>query len=160
MNELTDKPRVRFFADAMLGSLARWMRTLGYDVEYSSSIEDKELAERAEKEGRIILTRDTLLVKRRKARGRSLLITGDDVGAQLRQVVTIWGVPAGEVLTRCLRCNTPLEAVGKEAIEDKVPEYVYRTKERFSVCLSCGRVYWGGTHREKMLKDIEKLLKA
>lgn len=151
---------VRFFADSMLGSLARWMRTLGYDVEYSSSIDDKELVERALEERRIILTRDTLLVKRARARGRCLFITGDEVGAQLRQVVGNYGAPSGLALTRCLRCNTMLEAVGKEAVEEKVPPYVYSTQERFSACLRCGRVYWAGTHRDKMLDEIERLLKG
>lgn len=147
-----------FFADAMLGSLARWMRALGYDVEYENSIGDKELVERAAKEGRTILTRDHLLVKRRLARGRSLFITGVKAGEQLRQVVADWGLPEGLFLTRCLRCNTVLVAVDKEAVEEKVPQYIYRTNDRFTACLKCARVYWAGSHRDNMLKDVEKLL--
>ncbi len=149
-----------FFADAMLGSLARWMRTLGYDVEYENSIGDRELVERAVKEGRVILTRDRLLVERRLAKGRTLFISGVKAGEQLRQVVGAYGVPRGRFLTRCLRCNTVLEEVDKEAVEGKVPEYIYETAERFTVCLKCGRVYWAGSHRDNMERDVERLLKG
>lgn len=157
--ETTDDPPA-FFADAMLGSLARWMRTLGYDVEYENSIADKALIERAEKENRVILTRDRLLVERRRARGRSVFIKSEDTGEQLRQVVGAYGVPEGRFLTRCLRCNTVLEEVDKEAVEGKVPEYIYETAERFTVCLKCGRVYWAGSHRDNMVGDLERLLKG
>lgn len=57
----------------MLGRLAKWMRILGCDVGYFPNMEDGALVERALEEGRIIIASDTLLVKRRKARGNSLL---------------------------------------------------------------------------------------
>lgn len=153
-------PPPAFFADAMLGKLARWMRTLGYDVEYENSIEDKTLVERAEKDGRIILTRDRLLVERRRARGRSLFISSENTGEQLKQIVAAYGLPEGGFLTRCLRCNALLEEVDREAVEGKVPPYIYETAERFTVCLKCGRVYWAGSHRVNMVRDLERLLKG
>lgn len=160
MKASEDGKDIKFYADSMLGSLARWMRTLGYDVGYSSSIEDPELVKRAVDENRIILTRDTLIVKRRKARGRSFFISSDRVGEQLRQVTGEYGVPEGLSLTRCLRCNTVLNDIGKGSVEGKVPPYVFRTQDKFSVCFTCGRIYWGGTHRERMLEDLKKLLKG
>lgn len=150
----------KFFADAMLGKLARWMRVLGYDVAYESDIEDAELVDRAVKEDRLILTRDTLIVKRRKARDRSVFIESDSVSDQLRQVVDAYNIPQELFLTRCIRCNSLLEDVDKPSIKDRVPPYVYATQETFSACLSCGRVYWAGTHREMMRLDIERLLKG
>ena len=64
----------KFFADAMLGTLARWMRTLGYDVLYDSDIDDAVLLLKAAQDGRVVLTRDTLLMKRRMAKGRAVFI--------------------------------------------------------------------------------------
>lgn len=149
---------VRFIADAMLGSLARWMRVLGCDVEYSSTLDDAGVVERAVAGERVILTRDTGLVKRRRARGRSLFIESDSVADQLRQVRESFSLPVRPVLVRCLRCNTPLERVEKAAVIEKVPPYVFKTQDEFSVCPSCGRVYWPGTHRQRMEEDVARML--
>jgi len=152
------KAQVRFIADAMLGSLARWMRALGCDVEYSPLLEDAEVVDKAVKEGRIILTRDTGLIRRRGAAGRHLFIESDFVAAQLRQVAERFALPKTPALVRCLRCNTPLERADKDDIAGKVPQYVYKTQEEFSTCPSCGRVYWAGTHRRRMEEDIAGML--
>jgi uncharacterized protein with PIN domain len=149
-----------FFADSMLGRLARWMRALGYDVEYERAIEDDELVRRARSEGRVILTRDTLLARRVLARGRCILIEGDRVGEQLRQVAIMHAPPEGLMLTRCLRCNLRLVGVEKLSVAGRVPPYVYSTQERFSVCNGCGRIYWAATHAEGMVKELERLLKG
>ena len=69
---------LRFFADSMLGKLARWLRIIGYDTLYDSSISDEEIISRSIKEDRIILTRDTLLVKRRGV-SRYLFIESDHI---------------------------------------------------------------------------------
>lgn len=148
----------RFFADSMLGKLARWMRTLGYDVAYDPYIDDGELVMRALEEGRTILTRDTRLIQRRSARGRAFFITGDHVGEQLKQVIREFPPDEKLLLTRCLRCNVPLVSIPKEKIEERVPPYVFRTQSEFSECPSCRRIYWGATHKAKMLDDLKKLL--
>lgn len=161
---MNDSPRTdgeggepRFFADSMLGKLARWMRTLGFDVEYEKDIDDPVLVERAVREGRIILTRDTLLIKRRRIKGAYIFIESDSIGEQLRQLSAIYGTGFERFLTRCLRCNALLEEAERSWIEDKVPPYVYNTQEKFMRCPRCGRIYWAGTHREKMLKKLSGL---
>lgn len=148
----------KFFADAMLGTLARWMRTLGYDVLYESGIEDTELLLKAAEEGRIVLTRDTLLMKRRLAKGRAVFIESGDLGGQLRQVAAMFPIDSDKLLTRCLRCNARLARVEKEAVKEKVPPYVFATQSEFSSCPACGRVYWGATHRARMLEELKRLL--
>ncbi|MFQ5735910.1 MAG: Mut7-C RNAse domain-containing protein [Thermodesulfobacteriota bacterium] len=158
MNGGRSSTQTRFIADAMLGKLARWMRTLGADVEFFPEIEDSALVDKAVAEGRVILTRDTLLVKRREARSRSFFVEGDHVGAQLRQVADRFGLPRTPVLDRCLRCNRPLEREAKAVVAEKVPPYVLKTQEGFSACPSCGRVYWAGTHRRRMEQDVERML--
>lgn len=148
----------KFFADSMLGTLARWMRTLGYDVLYDSGIDDSALLMRAAQEGRIVLTRDTLLMKRRMAKGRALFIEGEELGAQLRQVAALFPIEKEKLLTRCLRCNALLERIDKETVREKVPPHVFTTQDEFSECPACSRVYWGATHRQRMLEDLRKLL--
>jgi uncharacterized protein len=148
-----------FIADMMLGKLAKWMRILGYDVEYFPEIGDEELIERAEATGRLILTRDTLLVRRRKVRGRHCFVRGDDWRDQLRQVVAAFPSDLSEqLLSRCLRCNAPLAEVPREEVRGKVPPYVYETREEFATCPSCGRIYWGATHRDKVTEHLREIL--
>ncbi len=150
----------RFFADAMLGRLATWMRILGLDVEYEADIEDSLLAARARDEGRLILTRDTRLVKRRAVRERCLLIESDHVEDQIAQVVGSFGITASRLLTRCLRCNMPLTGVTRASVEALVPRYVYETQSRFSTCPGCARVYWGGTHKTHIIEALRGIVEG
>lgn len=149
----------RFFADAMLGSLARWLRTLGIDVEYEREIDDRDLLKRAEAESRVILTRDALLMKRRSAKGRAYFVKNGAIGGQIKEVLERFGIGAREPsLVRCLRCNARLADVGKDAVRDFVPPYVYETQDAFRRCPLCGRVYWGGTHKDQMADELKRML--
>ncbi|MBI4949224.1 MAG: Mut7-C RNAse domain-containing protein [Deltaproteobacteria bacterium] len=150
----------RLIADAMLGKLARWLRTLGYDCAFEPGIADDDILKRAVDEGRVILTRDTLLIQRRAARGRTIFIESDSVSCQLKQLSRLFGINAEGFLTRCLRCNVPLEQLDKEAARGKVPPYVFATQDRFSMCTRCSRIYWGGTHKVRMIEAIERMLKG
>jgi uncharacterized protein with PIN domain len=145
----------RLLADAMLGGLARWLRVLGLDVAYDPALDDAALVSLAAAEDRTILTRDRKLVERRLARNH-LLITSGEVGAQIRQVIGALEVepdPA-RLLSRCLRCNTPLAPLAAEQARERVPPYVARTRERFRECPACGRVYWAATHVARMRERL------
>lgn len=148
----------KFFADAMLGTLARWMRTLGYDVLYEAHIDDTQLLLKAVEEGRVVLTKDTLLMKRRLAKGRSVFIESENLSGQLKQVAALFPMEKEKLLTRCLRCNALLERIDKQSIKEKVPLYVFSTQNEFSRCPACARVYWGATHRQRMMEGLKKLL--
>ena len=142
-------------ADAMLGGLTRWLRALGLDVSYDPALDDPDLVARAAEEGRVILTRDRKLVERRLAR-RHLLITSDEVGAQLRQVLAdlaIEIVPE-RLFSRCLRCNEPLVELPRELALERVPPFVARTQERYRECPSCRRVFWSATHAARMRQKL------
>ncbi len=153
-HRLADTPR--FVADAMLGRLAKWLRILGYDVLYSGHMDDPELARLARIEERILLTRDTQLVKRKGL--KFVLLKSDQSMEQLKQLVTERHL-AGDALefSRCLVCNTPLEHVEKSAVADLVPPYVLSTQYRFRRCGTCGRVYWRGTHWDRMRRKLAEL---
>ncbi|ADV64491.1 Mut7-C RNAse domain-containing protein [Desulfurococcus mucosus] len=146
----------KFIVDAMLGSLARWLRILGYDTVYGSRMEDWLILRRAELEGRIILTRDRGLHHKALKRGlKSILLQDDDLASMLAKVSGLTGVRlyVDYERTRCPEDNTPLRKVDKEEVKDKVPPRVYSMHEDFWVCPRCGKVYWVGNHW-KMIESI------
>jgi uncharacterized protein with PIN domain len=148
-----------FIADNMLGRLARWLRVMGCDVEYFPEIGDAELIERSEQSGRLILTRDTLLVRRRQVRANCLFVAGDHFRDQVRQVVRAFAInPCEGFLTRCLNCNALLQDMARERAAGRVPPYVFATREHFQICPDCSRLYWGGTHRDRMKEDLREML--
>ena len=147
------KPRVRFLADCNVGRLARWLRALGYDASYHARIDDSELVREAAAEDRVVLTRDRDLTKRRVIQTgvvRAILIRDDDVTKQLRQVFAELGLELKEALTRCIECNAELQSRLPSMVAERVPPYVRRTQSRYSECPDCGRIYWAGTHWQRM----------
>jgi uncharacterized protein with PIN domain len=106
----------------------------------------------------LILTRDTLLIRRRKVRENHFFIRGDSYKDQLRQVVQRYSIdPSARILTRCLRCNEPLTSVDKAAVRGKVPAYVYDTQSTFVTCPLCVRIYWRATHCDEMMKQVREI---
>lgn len=148
---------VRFIADSMLGKLAKWLRILGYDTLYFREGEDGRLLAAALREGRILLTRDTRLIRRRH-RCPLLFIHHDRVEEQLKEVAVELGLAMGGRLgSRCLRCNRPLALLPREEAAGRVPEYVFRHHEVFSRCEGCGRIYWAGSHLRRMEETVRAL---
>lgn len=145
---------VRFVADAMLGRLARWLRALGYDTVYLRVGEDARLLDLARREGRILLTRDTGIPRRRPGL-RLLFIESDRVQEQVRQVIRALDLPRPRgPAGRCLRCNGLLVEVPRAEVEGAVPPYVFATQEAFWRCPGCRQVYWAGTHVRLMAEAL------
>lgn len=132
----------------MLGRLARWLRLLGYDAAYSRDADDYELMRRARAEARLLLTRDRELAGRRGV--QALLIISENLEMQVRQVQETLGAPPGPPLSRCPACNTPLASAAREAVRERVPPYVWRRQTEFRICPGCHRIYWPGTHIERI----------
>jgi uncharacterized protein with PIN domain len=148
----------RFFADAMLGRLARWLRLLGFDVEYEAHIADGELVRRAVEEGRTILTRDRALPVEWRV-SNVFVVAAELPFEQLREVVVAFGLrEASRPFTRCNRCNTPLVAATKSEVEGRVPARVLASHDRFERCTRCERVYWAGSHTSRMEALLAGLL--
>jgi len=146
-----------FIADAALGRLVTWLRLLGYDTVYARQARAPELVRRARTEGRILLTRDTRLARRRDLPAH-LLVTSDDFRVQLRQVLAAYaGCAPSRFFVRCARCNAPLESIDRAAARGSVPAYVYRTQTSFGRCPQCARIYWSATHVERMRSELRQL---
>lgn len=146
---------ILFLADAMLGSLAKWLRILGHDTRYCPAWDDNELARLARAEGRVLLTRDGQLARRPGL--RVLLIADDDLAAQLAQVIRECNLDAHHPFTRCPVCNVVLEEVSKASVWGQVPSFVFKTQDVFRLCPQCNRFYWRGTHWQKMQERLREL---
>jgi uncharacterized protein len=146
-----------FLADRTLGRLARWLRLLGYDTVWDAAAGATDLLARAEREDRVLLTRDTLLVERRavhRGRVRAILVRGDTLAEQLRQLRFEEGLhPVG--LPRCLVCNSSLEELSVDAVRQRIPPYVAATQEHFAYCPVCDRVTWPATHWDDMRRRLD-----
>lgn len=146
-----------FIADVMLGRLAKWLRILGYDTLYFRDAHDGRLVTLAQREGRILLTRDTRILLRRRL-CPMLFIHHDRVWDQLRQVAQELGLTVGDRLgSRCIRCNRSLAPLAKNRAMGRVPEYVFRHHDAFFQCEECGRIFWGGTHLAHMEETVRAL---
>lgn len=146
---------MKFVVDAMLGRLAKWLRILGYDTAYYPRVEDHDLVRMARSEGRLLLTRDRELTRRKNL--RSLLIESDSFGEQIRQLLRDLDLEVDRTESRCARCNTLLQSVSRQEVSGRVPAYVLRTHSEFRLCPQCDKVYWKGTHWERMRQRIEDI---
>jgi len=148
-----------FVLDTHLGRLATYLRLLGFDALYQTNCEDKALARTSHDERRILLTRDTGLLK------RSEVIYGYFVRAtepreQSMEVVRRFDLfSAASPFRRCLRCNTLLDAVPKAAILERLQPKTRQHYNEFHICPTCNRIYWAGSHYEHMQRFIRRILR-
>ena len=150
--------RICFIADTHLGKLAGYLRMLGFDTLYRQDYADQEIAETAAMEERIVLTRDRGLLKRNLVT-HGLYIHATRPRQQVIEVVQRLQLTAlTQPFTRCLACNHLLEEVDKQQIADRLPPDTEKYYDTFQQCPGCGRIYWKGSHYEKMQKFIEEVL--
>lgn len=143
-------PAVRFLVDANVGRLARYLRLAGFDTAYDWRWDDDRIVAEIRRENRIVLSRDLGLLKRRQITfGRCIRQT--EPAAQLREVIGLLGLTAEiRPFTRCLDCNTLLEAVAKQEILHLLEPLTQKYYDTFSRCPGCARIYWPGSHKAKM----------
>jgi uncharacterized protein with PIN domain/sulfur carrier protein ThiS len=151
-------PDFRFLADAHLGGLARFLRMLGFDTEHRNAFDDAEIRRLASEERRIVLTRDRELLKSREIR-RGCYVRALKPEAQLQEVATRYGLaPLARPFTLCLHCNLALEPVSRGAVAQRVPEKVLLLQQTFTHCRGCDRVFWPGSHYERMRRALGQIL--
>ncbi len=146
---------IKFMVDSMLGKLGKYLRFMGYDVYYPpTTMSDDDILRIAEKDGRIILTRDKELARR----SGGFYVESDKYEEQLKVVIKKFNLNGDKILSRCSVCNEILIPIEKEKIKEKVPDYVYEHNDEFYICPNCHRIYWYGTHTEKIKEKIEKIM--
>ena len=149
---------MKFLVDRMLGKLAKGLRMLGYDTVYCRGEDADQLIQWARQESRVILTRNTKLIRKR-SEDRILRVTEDIPFLQLKELIQRGEITLDEekLFSRCLICNALLDQISKEEAEGKVPDFIFHQQKDFSRCSQCQRIYWQGSHQENMQKRIEEL---
>ena len=149
---------IRLVADAHLGGLARLLRMTGFDTLYENNFHDSEIELIAMREGRIVLTRDRELLKRREIT-HGCYLRALKPAQQLREIFGRLDLARNaKPFTLCLHCNTPLRAIDKALVLNRVPLVVRDRFERFSTCDSCQRVFWEGSHWQRMRELVDELM--
>ena len=147
-----------FVLDVHLGRLAAFLRMLGFDAVYRSCFGDAELARISARESRTLLTRDRgLLMRSEVTLGYWLRST--DSRLQTEEVVRRFGLAAAvRPWTRCMACNALLQPAAKADVIGRIPPRTAECHDEFSECSGCGRVYWKGSHYERMQRWVEELV--
>lgn len=141
---------LQFVLDVHLGTLARYLRMLGFDALYSNDWTDKKLAEMSFLEKRVLLTRDPGLLKRKKVT-RGYFVRATEPRFQAVEVVREFQLkekimPFG----RCISCNGLIQPIPKEKMNTEIPPQVKQRHSAFFQCQNCGKIYWMGSHYRKM----------
>ena len=150
----------RFVADTHLGKLARHLRMAGFDTLWGADWDDDRIVACSIAERRTILTRDKAMLRRREVE-RGYFVRSVEADVQLGEVVRALQLErALQPFVRCRECNTLLADVAREQVADRLPERVRGLYDRFKRCDGCGRVYWEGTHFERMRGLVGRLGRA
>ena len=152
---------MKLLCDQMLGTLAKWLRILGFDTFYANAkIADDELLHIAKDENRIVISRDKELIFRsKKQRLRTIEVKTTDLDEQLSQVLEHININEKAFLSRCTLCNAILKTIEKSKTKGKVPEKVFELNEKFWFCSSCNKYYWMGSHYSKIIDKIDEITK-
>ncbi|MDZ7761906.1 MAG: Mut7-C RNAse domain-containing protein [Desulfovermiculus sp.] len=151
-------PGMRFIVDVNVGKLARLLRILGLDAAFHWSWRDGHIAQMAELEERLVLSRDHGLLKRKQVQWGHL-IRAQTPKEQLLEVISFFGLkPPFALFSRCLACNTPLQPVKKKDIEHRLKPKTKRYYQRFHLCPDCGRIYWQGSHHQHMQAWLQETI--
>ena len=148
----------RFLADAHLGGLARLLRLAGFDTAYENGLSDAQIETLAREGGRIVLTRDRELLKRRGIT-HGCFVRALTPREQLHEVIERLDLARSvQPFSRCLSCNAMLAPVEKSGVLDRLPPDVRAGHDRFTACTGCGRVYWEGSHWRRMRAVLVEVL--
>lgn len=150
---------MKFLCDQMLGTLAKWLRIYGIDTFYSNSnLNDDELIHISKDEKRILITRDKELIQNAKRENlKTIQLTTKDIDEQIKAVLKGLKFDKSQILSRCILCNSEVKNISRDEIKGKVPKRVFENNKEFWHCKNCNKIYWKGSHYEKMMEKIKNL---
>ena len=161
INHLREEPlrETKFIVDVNLGKLAHKLRFLGFDTLYENDLDDETIIELSLEQQRIILTRDKGILKNGKVT-HGYYVRSDDPKQQAVEVVKRLQLEEGfKPFSRCSVCNGELHEVDKSEVKDLLQQDVLRDYENFLQCSGCSKVYWQGSHYDRICEWI-KMLKS
>jgi uncharacterized protein with PIN domain len=150
---------LRFVCDAGLGGLARWLRAAGYDASWLPDAADADVVRQARELRATLLTTDSLMMQRRVLRDGIVpalwlpptLTKAEQLSLVLREFDLALLPP------RCMSCGGELRRVEKEQMRDRIPPRTWRWLDEYFACTRCDRVFWHGTHWEKIRQQLAKV---
>jgi len=147
-----------FVIDRMLGGLAKWLRIAGFNTLYNNQYIKENLIEISKQTHRLIVTRNRWFESQKSI--KAIVLHDNYTIGQLRELFErLNTVPdPSNFFTRCIVCNSELVAAENKDVKGIVPLYVLETQRTFSKCPLCGRIYWSGTHKKKMLQTLKIIL--
>ncbi len=152
--------KITFAVDVNAGRLALFLRMLGFDTVYENDIRNSRLAEMAQSQNRILLTRDTTILKR-KIIMHGYLLREQNPKKQLVEVVRLYDLSSRiKPLSRCIPCNGLLVPISKEVIMDRLEPLTKKYYHSFHICEECRKIYWPGSHQEKINVFIDDILES
>jgi uncharacterized protein len=152
---MTEAAAKHFVVDSMLGKLATWLRILGFDTRYERLL-GREQIERYRDQGFLLITRN----RKWSTQTRVFCLTANEPIEQLQELISMVPVTREELrlLRRCVRCNEELLETAREDALGRVPDYVLATYSSFYRCPSCLRIYWPGSHPDRMMQRLQQKL--
>jgi uncharacterized protein with PIN domain len=145
----------RFVLDTHLGKLARHLRLAGFDSLWHNDYGDEEIVALSVAQKRVILTRDKGILRRRAVQ-RGYFVREIESERQFCEVVRAFQLERSlRPFSRCRVCNAALREVPKESVRERVPETVWKQLDAFTECPECGRVFWRGTHYERLSRVLQ-----
>ncbi len=146
-----------FYADSMLGKLTRWLRFMGFSVQYATSdLSDNDIIDYCTENRLFLLTRDRELSIRYR---NSLYMESDRYTEQLKTFTDIFQPDPELYFTKCPLCNGSLRQMKIEDYKGDLPEGVRLLQNKIYVCVQCGKIYWEGSHFDAILKKINEFSK-
>jgi len=159
VQHLRTKPlrKLKFIADVHLGRLTRYLRMMGFDVCYKNDFDDEEIVQLSVKKRRTILTKDRGILKRNEVT-HGYYVRSSKVEEQVKEVIKRFDLQKEiKEFTRCIECNELLKSIKKEKIIHLLPPKVIQSQNEFYFCPSCKKVYWKGTHHQRMSLFIKHI---
>lgn len=148
----------KFFADSMLGKMAKWLRLMGFYVEYANStVTDDEILDHCIRNELFLVTRDKELSKRYE---HSMYMPSDQYREQIRTFLGVFPPDSSLYFTRCPVCNGAMKTSRTADYPGEIPDGVRRRHEKLYICTECGKVYWEGTHFDAISETIRELVKG
>jgi uncharacterized protein with PIN domain/sulfur carrier protein ThiS len=147
----------RFILDVHLGRLAAYLRMLGFDTLYQNDYDDPILSRISMDEDRILLTCDRQLLMR-SCVTHGYFVRSRVPRQQLAEIMSRFDLYDGQQPFRhCMKCNGKIEPVDKKRIESRLLAKTRKYYDEFFICINCNKIYWKGTHYQKMKKMIKEI---
>ena len=152
--------KYHFAVDRSLGSLAKWLRIIGFDTVYEADVSAREFIHLLD-EGRVLITRTRRIHKALSNRPH-VFIDFNSLQDQIKQIVGQLDIKPTDIrpFSRCIHCNLLTDPIVREDVYGLVPDYIWETHDRFNSCRQCNRIYWPGSHAERSMDRIEQIFES